>query len=386
MIIASRWSRAPGPAAGLIGLSFDPASDHTRADISGVLWVAASSARLEYLDYRYVNFHSAVSAPRAGGRIIFDRLPSGEWIVSTWVIHTPYIAGGVSGGSVIGNAGGTMTLVNRPARLIGYADVGGSAEMVAIGPLVASPSTDVTIQTDQLASSEASCAASTTPLTVTVHDTSSSSALATELTGVGTAIVEVNWFEPATAAGGTRSAIGLPQVAQADASGTARLCLGQHAGQPLVVAHASSVMSEPQPTPFVVSDSAPIAVSLSVDGRHVPTPIGPGGMGGKTAPSLPSGSSRMDVLVRDASGAPVEGTVIEVNGWQYTAATTNGSGRLSLNDLPGGTAILDRVASGLCAAAAPRGRSCAQEDAGDFEIRLVVRMLSESEGRRAAPR
>jgi hypothetical protein len=49
----------------------------------------------------------------------------------------------------------------------------------------------------------------------------------------------------------------------------------------------------------------------------------------------------MDFLVRDTSGKPIEGAVIRVNGWQYAAATTNGSGRLSVSDLPSGTALVD---------------------------------------------
>ena len=105
-----------GPTAGLVGLSFAPVSGRQAPDITGVLWVNASNDRLEYVDYRYVNPPLVVrGAPLMGGRIIFERLPTGEWIIQDWVIRTPKFSG--NGSSVTG-----------------YTAFGGSVEPVTMNP------------------------------------------------------------------------------------------------------------------------------------------------------------------------------------------------------------------------------------------------------------
>lgn len=75
--------------AGLIGLAFEPARARRGADVEGVLWVDAKTAELRYLDYAYTSLRISGPAPDFGGRLDFERLPTGHWIVRRWRIRAP---------------------------------------------------------------------------------------------------------------------------------------------------------------------------------------------------------------------------------------------------------------------------------------------------------
>ena len=79
-------------AEGLIGLSFEPTEDRGVTDISGVLWLDPESAELQWLDYRY-EFLDVPNSERLGGRLRFDGLPNGTWIVTEWYIRMPLLEG-----------------------------------------------------------------------------------------------------------------------------------------------------------------------------------------------------------------------------------------------------------------------------------------------------
>ncbi len=97
---------------GLIGLAFRPEERGEAVDIEGVLWVDEASAELRFLDYDYVGLPWRVGEGQAGGRIEFERLPSGAWIVSRWRIRAPAVERSrgreyeVSGGVVRSYSGG----------------------------------------------------------------------------------------------------------------------------------------------------------------------------------------------------------------------------------------------------------------------------------------
>jgi hypothetical protein len=59
--------------------------------IDGVLWLDRDGA-LQRFDYRYVGLDRELETARAGGRVEFLRVPSGEWIVSSWRIRMPQVA------------------------------------------------------------------------------------------------------------------------------------------------------------------------------------------------------------------------------------------------------------------------------------------------------
>lgn len=77
---------------GLVGLAFEPASDHVRVDVRGTLWLDSESSELRSIDWGYVGLrerHDLGIGPDASGRITYDRLEDGGWIVREWTIQVP---------------------------------------------------------------------------------------------------------------------------------------------------------------------------------------------------------------------------------------------------------------------------------------------------------
>jgi hypothetical protein len=74
---------------GLVGLAFEPVEKRDRTDVRGVLWLDARTAELEYLEFGYTGLPRNVSEHFFGGRVEFDRLPSGAWVVQRWHIRMP---------------------------------------------------------------------------------------------------------------------------------------------------------------------------------------------------------------------------------------------------------------------------------------------------------
>jgi hypothetical protein len=76
---------------GLVGLEFSPSPATTVPDISGVLWLDRATAELRHLDFRYTHVPHDVDSPMIGGRVVFERLPDGSWIVQRWRIRMPVV-------------------------------------------------------------------------------------------------------------------------------------------------------------------------------------------------------------------------------------------------------------------------------------------------------
>lgn len=74
---------------GLIGLAFEPAKERRVADVTGVLWLDAATAELRHLEFRYTKLPWGVPASRVGGRVEFEQLASGVWIVRRWYVRAP---------------------------------------------------------------------------------------------------------------------------------------------------------------------------------------------------------------------------------------------------------------------------------------------------------
>ncbi len=77
--------------ARLIGLAFKPIRGRKVPDIEGVLWLDQESARLQYLEYRYTGVPRGTQSEHVGGRVEFERLPDGPWMVRKWWIRMPVI-------------------------------------------------------------------------------------------------------------------------------------------------------------------------------------------------------------------------------------------------------------------------------------------------------
>lgn len=74
----------------LIGLGFEPVPERALPDVTGVLWLERGTAELRRLDFTYANLpfrHGDWSS--VGGRVVFERLATGMWIVRRWYIRMP---------------------------------------------------------------------------------------------------------------------------------------------------------------------------------------------------------------------------------------------------------------------------------------------------------
>jgi len=81
-----------GETKELVGLAFEPLRGRRIPDVQGVLWLDRQSAELRYLEYTYTGLDLAGPTGRLGGRVEFERLSSGEWIVPRWRIRMPMVA------------------------------------------------------------------------------------------------------------------------------------------------------------------------------------------------------------------------------------------------------------------------------------------------------
>jgi hypothetical protein len=76
----------------MVGLGFEPVKGRKVADIEGVLWMDAATAELESIEFTYRSIPKLRIDRKFGGLVRFNRLPSGHWIVSAWVIRMPIMA------------------------------------------------------------------------------------------------------------------------------------------------------------------------------------------------------------------------------------------------------------------------------------------------------
>lgn len=77
----------------LVGLAFEPVPGRKVPEIEGVLWLDRGTAELQHLEFRYVNLpYPSGDWPQVGGRVEFERLATGNWIVRRWRIRMPLAA------------------------------------------------------------------------------------------------------------------------------------------------------------------------------------------------------------------------------------------------------------------------------------------------------
>jgi hypothetical protein len=75
----------------LIGLAFEPASHFRQPGIQGVFWLDRQTAELRNLEYTYANLRLPGPRDLFRGRVEFERLPTGAWIVQRWWIRSPVV-------------------------------------------------------------------------------------------------------------------------------------------------------------------------------------------------------------------------------------------------------------------------------------------------------
>jgi hypothetical protein len=105
--------RGYGPETGLTGLEFKPAKVGSLPELTGILWLDPKANALRSLNFDYVNLPIPLRIARTTGRVEFQQLPGGQWIVPRWYIRMPRVAQVTSTDSLLGyqEVGGT----SRPA-------------------------------------------------------------------------------------------------------------------------------------------------------------------------------------------------------------------------------------------------------------------------------
>jgi hypothetical protein len=132
---------------GQIGLAFAPVQGAKAIDVEGTLWLDRSSSELRSLEYRYTRTdaeqRSVHDEPSATGELHYRRLPSGEWIVSDWMLRIPIVQLNTYTAPSGGESVSSMT-VRRETRadVTAIWEIGGEVRSVLpIGNDVAAPVT-----------------------------------------------------------------------------------------------------------------------------------------------------------------------------------------------------------------------------------------------------
>ncbi|MGW8266220.1 MAG: carboxypeptidase regulatory-like domain-containing protein, partial [Longimicrobiales bacterium] len=81
-----------GDTAGMLGVSFEPIDGRELPEIRGVVWVDPATAELRHVDFTYENLDPALRSEAVGGKVAFQGLPNGTWIVTEWRIRMPNAA------------------------------------------------------------------------------------------------------------------------------------------------------------------------------------------------------------------------------------------------------------------------------------------------------
>jgi hypothetical protein len=109
--------RGYGPEVGLAGLEFRPARVGSQPELTGILWLDPKANSLRSLNFDYVNLPIPLRIARTTGRVEFQQLPGGQWIVPRWYIRMPRVA--------------QMTSADS---LLGYQEVGGASRPAGTAP------------------------------------------------------------------------------------------------------------------------------------------------------------------------------------------------------------------------------------------------------------
>jgi Carboxypeptidase regulatory-like domain/TonB-dependent Receptor Plug Domain len=89
-------ARANLARPGDLGLSFEPAAGRdSLADVAGILWVRASPAALESIEFRYTGLEPAAIEAAAGGSISFATMPNGVVFIDRWSLRMPILVRGI---------------------------------------------------------------------------------------------------------------------------------------------------------------------------------------------------------------------------------------------------------------------------------------------------
>ena len=74
---------------GMVGLAFAPAPRGLAYDIDGTMWLDRNNGELKFVEFNFTGLHRDIAKRFASGRVEFERLPDGDWIVLRWYIRMP---------------------------------------------------------------------------------------------------------------------------------------------------------------------------------------------------------------------------------------------------------------------------------------------------------
>jgi hypothetical protein len=164
--------RGYGPEIGLTGLEFKPARIGFQPELTGVLWLDPRSNLLRSLNFDYVNLPVPLRIARTSGRVDFQQLPGGQWIIPRWYIRMPRVA------QVASPDAGSPTAVRD--TLVGYQEVGGAARPAG----AAAPAARIPTSASTGSSSGADASSGTTPATDSADADSRPPAAQSVITGI----------------------------------------------------------------------------------------------------------------------------------------------------------------------------------------------------------
>jgi hypothetical protein len=82
----------PRESPNLLGVNFQPARDRRdRREIQGTLWVDRTTAELRWLEFAFTNLNDAAMTAKPGGRVEFQRLQEGSWLISRWHLRMAHV-------------------------------------------------------------------------------------------------------------------------------------------------------------------------------------------------------------------------------------------------------------------------------------------------------
>jgi hypothetical protein len=116
-----------GPAAGMIGLAFEPVRGRRLPDVQGTLWLDPASAELRFMEFAYTGLAAIVQGDSWGGTVEFDQTDAGTWIVNRWTLRLPVV------GRMVDSRG--RNLPDAHAGVVSISEVG--AEVLGAGAPVA---------------------------------------------------------------------------------------------------------------------------------------------------------------------------------------------------------------------------------------------------------
>lgn len=271
-------ARNDGPPGARLGLAFAPVPGRGLPDVEGVLRIDEATRELRYLEFTFTRLGREEGLGGPGGRVEFQRLEDGSWIVKDWALSMPVV------GRVrpVGQPDGPIERL----RLLGWLEAGGRAAV------------------RRAAEPSALASRTTSSVTGTVYD----SLLDAPLVG---AVVSID---------GESDSLNV----STDATGRFVIVVPGAGPRLLRVTHEKlGVVADSSTREIVLTPGAPVDVTVSVPpiGRFARTLCG-GELGNP-------GQTGIIGIVRDATGQPREGVRVRAS-W-FTAPGRNQYGRRDLD-------------------------------------------------------